>query len=150
MHRRHKPAVNRTLRDKAEQRRLLPRKHQKELSSMRKVLPVLFLLLISIAMSPAMALGTDDTRDAELAHYDKELNDVFGRILKKLDAKGQQKLRAAQRAWIQMRDADCEWAFVDKYDCLIDRTIIRTKELKESDFESKSGRYGSVEHPDRK
>jgi hypothetical protein len=86
-----------------------------------------------------------DTRDAELKHFDKELNVVYLKIIQRLDAKRQQKLKAAQRAWLLLRDLDCEWAYRDKRDCLIDRTFNRTKELTDTDFEAKDGKYGAIE-----
>lgn len=104
------------------------------------ILSVLLLTLLT-----AFAAGAEDTRNSELAHYDKELNEVFGKLIQQLGPKEQQKLRAAQRAWLQMRDLDCEWAFVDNRDCLIDRTINRTTELKKTNFQSKNGKYGSIE-----
>lgn len=108
---------------------------------------VFSLLLLTLLAAPILyAVGAGDTRDEELAHYDKELNKVFGKLIQQLDPKEQQKLKAAQRAWLKMRDLDCEWAFVDRRDCLIDRTVNRTTELKKTDFQSKSGKYGSIEY----
>ena len=86
-----------------------------------------------------------NTRDAELSHYDARLNEVYKAVLSALPSDKQQKLREAQRAWIAMRDNDCGWAFVDSKDCAIDRTINRTKELEETMFMAGSGDYSSVE-----
>lgn len=88
-----------------------------------------------------MSVGTHG--DAELKSFDTELNAVYAKIIQRLDAKAQQKLKAAQRAWLQMRDLDCEWAYIDKRDCLIDRTVNRTNELKNTYFNSKGGKYES-------
>lgn len=41
----------------------------------------------------------------ELKAADSELNDIYGKLLKKLDPEGQDKLKASQRAWISFRDA---------------------------------------------
>lgn len=34
---------------------------------------------------------------------------------------------------------------IDKRDCLIDRTVNRTNELKNTDFNAKDGKYGSLD-----
>jgi hypothetical protein len=86
-----------------------------------------------------------DTRDAELKHFDKELSVVYSKITQRIDVKGQQKLKASQRAWLLLRDLDCEWAYRDMRDYLIDRTVNRTKELTDTDFEAKDGKYGAIE-----
>lgn len=106
---------------------------------MRVILSVLLLL-----SSGAYALGQDDTRSAELASYDKKLNQTYQAILRDLSPEQQVQLKEAQRAWLKMRDADCSWAFVDNRDCLIDRTINRTKELQSSMFTTKAGAYISI------
>jgi uncharacterized protein YecT (DUF1311 family) len=41
---------------------------------------------------------------------DRELNDTYSAIIKKLHAAPLSKLRVAQRAWIQYRDANCDAA----------------------------------------
>ena len=38
--------------------------------------------------------------------WDTELNRVYGALMSELDADGQKKLKAAQRAWIAFRDLD--------------------------------------------
>ncbi len=86
-----------------------------------------------------------DTRQAELSHYDARLNEVYKAVLGVLPPDKQQKLRAAQKAWIAMRDSDCEWAFVDLRDCVIDRTTNRTKELEETWFMASNGDYSSIQ-----
>jgi uncharacterized protein YecT (DUF1311 family) len=98
-----------------------------------------------LAASSANADVGGDTRDAELKQFDKELNAVYSKIMQRLDPKAQQKLKAAQRAWLQMRDLDCEWAYRDKRDCFIDRTVNRTKELTDTYFAAKDGKYGAVD-----
>ena len=41
---------------------------------------------------------------------DKRLNELYSKLVKKNDKQGQQKLKAAQRAWIAYRDAECDYA----------------------------------------
>jgi hypothetical protein len=41
-------------------------------------------------------------------HADEYLNQVYHRLLERLDAEGRQKLRAAQRKWLAFRDAEAE------------------------------------------
>ena len=86
-----------------------------------------------------------DTRDAEFLAADKVLNEAYKAVISKLDEASAQSLREAQRAWIQMRESDCAWAFSDKRDCLIDRTTGRAEELKRSQFLTKSNEYISIE-----
>lgn len=88
--------------------------------------------------------AAQDTRDAELAGYDAKLNETYRAIMAELGEDGQDKLRQAQRAWIRMRDFDCEWAFIDARDCLIDRTINRESELRRSYFMARDGEYRMV------
>ena len=103
------------------------------------------MVVLGLISGPAIADVGGDTRDAELKNLDHELNVVYSKIIQKLEPKGQQKLKAAQRAWLQMRDLDCEWAYIDKRDCLIDRTANRTNELKNTDFNPKDGKYGALD-----
>jgi len=106
---------------------------------------IVLLIVLGLMVGSASADVGGDTRDAELKNSDRELNAVYSKILQKLDLKAQQKFKAAQRAWLQMRDLDCEWAYIDKRDCLIDRTVNRTNELKNTDFNAKDGKYGSLD-----
>jgi uncharacterized protein YecT (DUF1311 family) len=103
------------------------------------------LIMLGLIMCSASADVDGDTRDAELRSFDRELNAVYSKILQKLNSKAQQKLKAAQCAWLQMRDLDCEWAYIDKRDCLIDRIVNRANELKNTDFNAKDGKYGSLD-----
>lgn len=90
------------------------------------------------------AAGKDDTRNAELKYYDAELNKTYKKIIAILNEEGKTNLKEAQRAWIKMRNNDCKWAFVDNRDCLINRTVNRTEELKGTLFMTKDGQYISV------
>lgn len=44
----------------------------------------------------------------ELSAADKQLNDVYGRLVTRLSAGQKLVLKKAQRAWLIYRDADCE------------------------------------------
>jgi uncharacterized protein YecT (DUF1311 family) len=46
----------------------------------------------------------------ELQQVDKELNQVYRALIKRLDKEGKAKLKSAQRAWIAYRDAEAEFA----------------------------------------
>ncbi len=112
---------------------------------MSKRIPTCIVLLLFPCI--VCAAGTQDTRDAELKFYDARLNRVYQQIRGELSEEGKKYLRNAQRAWIQTRDNDCMWAFADKRDCLIDRTINRTQELKSSFFIDKYGKYIKTGRP---
>jgi uncharacterized protein YecT (DUF1311 family) len=47
--------------------------------------------------------------EADFEKADSELNRVYKKVLSDLDADGQKKLKAAQRAWIAFRDAQAEF-----------------------------------------
>ena len=47
--------------------------------------------------------------EADFEKADAELNRVYKKTLSDLDAEGQKKLKAAQRAWIAFRDAEAEF-----------------------------------------
>jgi uncharacterized protein YecT (DUF1311 family) len=85
-----------------------------------------------------------NTRRYELATSDSELNRVYSSIIRRLDAKDAASLRAAQRLWIQFRDADCKLALADVRDCLIIRTDQRVEQLKSTYYTDKTGDVFSV------
>ena len=69
------------------------------------------LALGAIAPMPALAqtqteLNIQAAKDAQAA--DKQLNVVYQRLMKKLDAPARKKLVAAELAWIKFRDLQCE------------------------------------------
>ena len=93
--------------------------------------------------------------DKELTAADADLNKAYRKVLARVpsvdapapyDAKGYEAaLRAAQRAWVAYRDADCkgvvpfEWgggtgATAAVLGCLTEKTKARTKDLNESSF----------------
>lgn len=71
---------------------------------------------------------------------DEELNKIYPQTMEKLSPEHMQKLKTAQLAWIQFRDAhcDCEIFFYEggtiqpliKYSCLETETKARIKQLK--------------------
>lgn len=77
---------------------------------------------------------------AERAVQDKRLNAAYERALAKLNRTQKARLRAAQRAWIAFRDADCAaridaaWGTMSRVDgsvCLIERSVERTRQLED-------------------
>ena len=76
----------------------------------------------------------------EFKKADAELNKVFQQLLSKTDR--QEKLKAAQRAWIAFRDADCEYDAAEaeggtmeptlRYSCYATATKTRTNQLRAS------------------
>ena len=51
----------------------------------------------------------NQTAQREFAAADKALNQVYKQVLAAIDPEAQPKLKAAQRAWVQFRDADAEF-----------------------------------------
>jgi uncharacterized protein YecT (DUF1311 family) len=102
------------------------------------------LKLAVLACVIALPVAAQDTRDAELAAADAKLNETYKSIISQLRDEDREKLRTAQRAWIQMRDADCQWAFSDKRDCFIDRTDVRVEELQNTYSHTTDGQYKSL------
>lgn len=70
---------------------------------------------------------------------DAKLNAVYAKLLKKISAAGQPKLRDAQKAWIAYRDAQCAFETLGTIDgsihsmvvaqCLTDLTVQQTNRL---------------------
>jgi uncharacterized protein YecT (DUF1311 family) len=71
---------------------------------------------------------------------DKELNQVYNNLVKKLDEKEKNLLIAAQKNWIKFRDSKCEFEKEEYeggsiqpliyYTCLAECSSDRTKDLK--------------------
>lgn len=100
----------------------------------KRFIVILFLMLPafnSIAVN-------GDTRPYELTSFDRQLNRCYKLILSKLDKSDQEKLKNAQRQWIKFRDLDCMDELID---CVIDRTVSRLDELKETRFINENGNY---------
>lgn len=78
-------------------------------------------------------------REAEA--WDALLNSEYQQVIGNLDGKAEEKLRAAQRAWLTMRDNDCAIPFevyaggtiagVIAANCLMERTAVRTLQLRD-------------------
>ena len=82
---------------------------------------------------------------AQTAQWDKKMNAAYQELLKNTDGKKQRdQLRAAQRLWIQYRDANCLYyalgegtiARVEAATCMRDMTKARARELSGSDTPS--------------
>jgi len=74
----------------------------------------------------------------ELEVQDKALNAAYAASMAQLNDRQKAKLRAAQKAWIAFRDADCasredqDWGTLSRIDantCMLRRTVERTIEL---------------------
>lgn len=104
-----------------------------------------FFLVMSAAAGVSFAAGVDDTRPAEFKQADAQLNVVYRKLMTELRPTERETLKAAQQAWLKFRDADCKWAFsAEHLDCMIDRTLNRTKELQGTLFEAVDGKYREV------
>jgi uncharacterized protein YecT (DUF1311 family) len=74
---------------------------------------------------------------ARTAQWDKRMNTAYQQALQDAAAKQQDQLRAAQRLWIQYRDANCLYyglgegtiARLDAGECMRSMTEARAKEL---------------------
>jgi uncharacterized protein YecT (DUF1311 family) len=98
-----------------------------------------------LSATTAISASADDARKEELAAYDKELNITYSRLLQTIEPNKKEKLKAAQRLWLQVRNADCEWAYINPLDCMRARTISRTDELKSSEYRDAKGKVTSLE-----
>jgi uncharacterized protein YecT (DUF1311 family) len=94
-------------------------------------------------IAPCRAAGntvdTDKCFDAALKDADHKMNQLYAQVLSVLQPDDQQKLRVAQRLWVQYRDATCN-AERDLYGsgtgsypaylaCLEEETRLRTGDL---------------------
>lgn len=81
-----------------------------------RLLPTFFsLLLISFpTVNPAVAGQNQHEMNAEaaaeFARSDKELNEVYAKVLGVLDDGSKEKLRKSQRAWVAYRDAEADFS----------------------------------------
>ncbi len=113
---------------------------------MRKILITLLLITSSMlyAVDCSEKQTTYDIMDCqkvEIKKADKELNKVYGILLRQSDSIGKKLLIKTQRAWIIFRDAEAKYVS-DRYrggtisgimygSVILDMTKVRTKELKE-------------------
>jgi uncharacterized protein YecT (DUF1311 family) len=109
----------------------------------------LFIILTCCAALLAVPALAQDTRDAELAFENDRLNHTYQAILQRLSADDRRGLRAAQRAWIGFRDADCAFGWGDRRDCLITRTFEREEQLRTSLYWDAQGNPIEVPEPPR-
>jgi uncharacterized protein YecT (DUF1311 family) len=78
-----------------------------------------------------------DCLGAQRESWDKKMTAAYRELLKYSDGKQREQLRAAQRLWIQYRDANCLYyrlgegsiALVEATECMRDMTRARAKEL---------------------
>jgi len=76
---------------------------------------------------------------AKTAEWDKRMNTAYQKALKDAGPKQKDQLRAAQRLWVQYRDANCLYyglgegtiARIDAGECMRNMTEARAKELEE-------------------
>jgi uncharacterized protein YecT (DUF1311 family) len=95
---------------------------------------------------PCMAAPGGDTtagliqcHDREIKVWDGLLNGEYKQLLAKLEPKSAERIRRAQRAWIEMRDGDCGLSYetfeggtiagVIAGSCMLDRTATRALQL---------------------
>ena len=88
-----------------------------------------------------------DTRDAEVAQADRQLNATYQALLRQLGDKDREALRAAQRTWIIFRDADCSFGWGDPRDCLMQRTNEREQQLRDSVYFDSRGTFIRLPRP---
>jgi uncharacterized protein YecT (DUF1311 family) len=80
-----------------------------------------------------------DCVNSKTAQWDKRMNAAYRKALKQDEPKRQEQLRAAQRLWIQFRDANCLYfdmgegtiARIDAAQCMQNMTEARARELEE-------------------
>lgn len=86
----------------------------------------------------ASTLGQTQCVAAELKVQDARLNHAYGKVMGLLNPRQQGKLRAAQRAWIAYRDADClsrydeDWGSLSQINanfCVLEKTADRAEYL---------------------
>lgn len=79
----------------------------------------LLLAVLALASVSAFAKNCDNVESnydmkicasENLEEQDKRLNEVYAKLMNKLDKGEQKKLKIAQRAWITYRDANCDFA----------------------------------------
>lgn len=101
-------------------------------------------ICLGLFTTSAMA---QDTRNAELAFGNKNLNATYDALLHQLRPSDQAALRTAQREWIKFRDSDCAFGWPDPRDCLIQRTDEREKQLRDSVYFDKGGKLVKLPQP---
>lgn len=84
-------------------------------------------------------VGMLDCAAAEMKVQDARLNAAYRKAMDGLTPGEKDRLKAAQRAWVAFRDADCaamedpeQWGTISRINasqCMLDRTIVRSIEL---------------------
>lgn len=97
------------------------------------------MMVVAACIAVSTAAMAQDTRNAELATSDQQLNATYRALSRQLRPDDQTALRRAQKAWIAFRDADCALGFADRRDCLMQRTDEREKQLRDSVFFNAKG-----------
>ena len=92
------------------------------------------LLALAFGIMAAAPAESQNTRDAELAAANADLNATYRGLMRRLTPADQTALRNAQRVWITFRDADCRVGWTDKRDCLVARTNERELQLRQSTY----------------
>nr|WP_276592591.1 MULTISPECIES: lysozyme inhibitor LprI family protein [unclassified Methylobacterium] len=81
-----------------------------QLCRVAAVTVLLFAATPASAADPCEGPTQADLNECAAADYgaaDKALNAVYGQLMKKIDPKAKDNLRAAQKAWLPFRDATC-------------------------------------------
>ncbi|TPG41710.1 lysozyme inhibitor LprI family protein [Flavobacterium pectinovorum] len=110
----------------------------------------LFLFSFSTNLFAQTQVEMNQTAIQNLAKADNELNQVYKKLVKKLNEKEKKLLITTQKNWIKFRDSKCEFEKEEYnggsiqpliyYTCLAQCTNDRTKELK-SNLEDREKRY---------
>ena len=80
-----------------------------------KLRPLFYLAFAAVAFStlaPARAQSQQEMNAeaaAEFTKADKELNQIYAKVLEVLDDVAKEKLKRSQRAWVVFRDAEAEF-----------------------------------------
>jgi uncharacterized protein YecT (DUF1311 family) len=78
------------------------------------LLRLFLLLFLALILSPTPSLAQSQSEmnlqaEADFAKSDAQLNIVYQKLIKKLDATSVEKLKIAQRAWLAYRDAQADF-----------------------------------------
>lgn len=103
--------------------------------------------ILGLCASISLSANAQDTRDAELAYANDQLNVTYQALLRQLTPKNQSALRAAQRAWIRFRDVDCSFGWADRRECLMQRTDEREKQFREAIYFDAGGKLIELPAP---
>jgi len=100
----------------------------------------LFLLLLTSIIYGQTQTEMNEESVKKYKTADKELNEVYSKVIKTLTAEEKKLLVVAQKNWIKFRDSDCKVVekqyeggsiqFLIYNTCLIDKTKARIEELK--------------------